>query len=116
MRKKKSHNCACTGRVTTSLHRKDKPHKIVSVLCLANHFARLRLQSGGRQPASLPELSAPLLAACCANQRLVGGEQSDMSTDVTVTWILVWSCSEAERQSCAGQLLLRQQCRALRWW
>lgn len=44
-----------------------------------------------------------------------GWEQADMSADVTVTWILVWSCSEAERQSCAGQLLLRQQWRALRW-
>ena len=81
----------------------------------ARQTERLRLQSVGKEPASLPELSAPLLAARCANQRLVGGEHSDMNTDVTVTWILVWSCSEAARQSCAGQLLLRQQWRALRW-
>lgn len=47
-------------------------------------------------PASMPGLSAPLLAARCANQRPVGGEQADMNTDVTVTWIVVWSCSEAE--------------------
>lgn len=95
---------------------RDKEQMIVSVLCLASRSTRLCLQSVGRGPASLPELSAPLLAACCANQRQVGGEQPDMNADVTVTWILVWSCSEAERQSCAGQLLLRQQWRALRWW
>lgn len=72
VRKKKSHNCACTGRVTTSLHRKDKPHKISSVLCLANPLCKAPT-AVGRKAASFPAwaLSAP--TGCMLCQSKAGG-------------------------------------------